>query len=43
MEQSYWSTCVNWTEGPLNEGPRPSRGKVRCLVHDIILEGDTNG
>ena len=26
---------------PLDEGPRPRRDKARCLLHDIILEGDT--
>ena len=25
-----------------NEGPRPSRGKVRCLLHGTIWEGNTN-
>ena len=28
---------------PLDEGPRSRRGKVRCLLHGIILEGNTNG
>ena len=27
---------------PSNEGPRPRRGKVKCLLHDTTLEGDTN-
>ena len=31
---------VDW--GPLDEGPKPRRSKVRCLLHDIILEGNTN-
>ena len=26
---------------PLDEGPRPRRDKVRCLLHDIILERNT--
>jgi hypothetical protein len=25
----------------LDEGPRPKRGKVMCLLHGIILEGNT--
>ena len=37
--------CVNW---PLDEGPRPRKGKMRCPLHinaynGIILEGNTNG
>ena len=28
---------------PLDAGPRPKRGTVRCLTYDIILEGNTNG
>lgn len=27
---------------PLDEGPRPTRGNVRCLLHDIVLEGNMN-
>ena len=26
---------------PLDEGPRPRRGKARCLLHDINLDGNT--
>ena len=31
MKQSYWLSDVN-------EGPRSRRGKLRCLLHGIILE-----
>ena len=27
----------------LDEGPRPRRSKVRCSLHDIVLEGNKNG
>ena len=28
---------------PLDKGPRPRRGKARCLLHGIILEENING
>ena len=27
---------------PLDKGQRPRRGKVSCLLHDIILKGNNN-
>ena len=28
---------------PIDNGPRPRRGKVRCLLHGIIMEENMNG
>ena len=41
MEQSYLAERCKLDRRLLNEGLRPRRGKVRCLLHDIILEGNT--
>jgi hypothetical protein len=27
---------------PLDEGARPRRGRVRCLLHGVILEGNVD-
>jgi hypothetical protein len=42
MKQVYWPrVIIKLDRRPLDEGPRLRRDKARCLLHDIILEGDT--
>ena len=39
MEQSILAKRYRMDQRPaLNEGLRPRRGKVRCLLHHIVLE-----
>ena len=40
---SYLLQCANWIERPLDEGPKPRRGKARCLLHGINLERNISG
>jgi hypothetical protein len=31
--------ATNWTQGPLNEGPRPKSGKSRLNLNSTVSEG----